>query len=486
MSSSQALFHLHLQVELNEKYATLTFPQREIHEYGAGHNSLGNSANLKAVQQAVHPNLTDQHFVRPFNDHDEKSEIRHLAFTTFESAFASMSHSAFATHKAVLLRPDDFHLLIIQGFARFLQQYPEDFRSSVVTFTGKTQITIAGIDPTEMDNWEHLPKGFAGLIKSYLAYPELADALLQTYSDSTHADAIAKAATLMGTFSAYFSYLTATACYIPRFILQGTVEDWDKLANLPKQILSTLPPSAKNQPAGLTLLYRWLERLQPILDKMQAARRGAMDPAFWNSFYQFHSQSGVNTISGNFVYFYPFLKDIQYHSGNSNHQEKNFAERLKINHFILGDSITLGHYHQFHTRGPTSLDLPANIINVDFKLRTTDEHGQSVDYDMGIKAGIVTFKESVLSEQRGSALRTHVDYSIFYKSKLPPRNYRPIEKTSVETDSTAKPVTAQENTAAAAASTQASNPHTVFKKKTFRFEIEADVPEENSSKPLAK
>ena len=205
---------LQLKVKLNEKYAALTFTQRDVKKNGK-HHSFGDEVGLNEIEAQLHDHLPAENFIKHFDDHGEKTQFRHERHESFESAVASMAHYAFATHKGIILRPDDLHLLIIQGFARFLQQYPDDFRECVVKFTGKKDIKIFNFEPNSLDEWKFLPKGFAGLVQNCLTHPELGACLLQSYSDSTIEDATVKAITLLGTFSAYFNYSAVTRCYIP-------------------------------------------------------------------------------------------------------------------------------------------------------------------------------------------------------------------------------------------------------------------------------
>jgi hypothetical protein len=254
-----------------------------------------------------------------------------------------------------------------------------------------------------------MPEGFAVMIRKLISVPETADLLLQNYSETTEIDKTVKAITLMGTFSAYFEYVEGTMCHIPQFILKGTVEDWNKLRTLPERLIAQLnlkDCTAPEKEKGPNLLHRWLTRLQPILKAMYLGRTGETDIEFWQSFYKYKSHSGGNTVTGNIVYFYPFLKRPHW---------RDDLEDIRVNEYILGREVTLGRKEDYNVLGPRTDELTANFIEVDFLLED-QQKGEVLRYDMGMKGGIVAYKESP-----SKTLSTHVDYSIFYKSRTPTR-----------------------------------------------------------------
>ncbi|AUH72625.1 DUF4419 domain-containing protein [Legionella sainthelensi] len=406
---------LELDVELTESTATLTF--RNI-TYNTGINPdidecnenewVAKKHDLARIQRKTHPNIPAENFVRSFQDvKEDKAFTNKFYYDQFDSAFGSMVHTAFGRHQAIEIKPDDIHMLVLQGLARFFQHFQEDFRQFGVSFQGKKKIKINIPDIDNNEYWNRVPYGFANIIRELISVPETADVILQNYSNSTQVDKAVKAITLMGMFSTYFDYTLETMCFIPKFILQGTVEDWNKLNSIPEKIITQLRLKeyiSAEKANGPQILYRWLNRLQPILNAMYMGRTGRVDVEFWQSFYKFKSHSGGNTVTGNIVYFYPFLKRAQ---------KKSQVVEYRINEYILGNEITLGHKSSGKLLGPKTDELPVNFVEVDFKLEEIRKD-EIRHYDMGMKGGIVAFQQ-----EAGKKLSAHMDYSIFYKKRKP-------------------------------------------------------------------
>ncbi|MBI2786055.1 MAG: DUF4419 domain-containing protein [Legionella longbeachae] len=399
--------NLQLNVDVTENATILTFNNYQLEE--KYHDKDWTSNDLKTIEKNIHQNIPEENFVRPFeiSSTENAPVMEKLWSKKFNSAFSLMTHQAFQKHQGIKIRPDDIHLLIIQGIARFLQEYSEDFRDTFVSFKGRKEITVIMDDIENKKDWEKMPKGFANLIRQLIKVPDVANLLLQNYSQSTKTDKRIKEITLMGSFSAYFEYIASTKCFIPQFILTGTAEDWEKIYALPEKLINHLKLQDDlelEKPNGINLMHRWLSRLQPILQTMYLARTGKAEPEFWNNFYKYKSHSGGNTISGNIVYFYPFLSEQ-----SPKKKEGVCSEKLSINDYILDKDVTLGQKDKYgYIKGPGSGRLSVNFISVDFKL----EH-LNVLYEMGITAGMVAYSET----QR--VLTPHANYSIFYKKDKP-------------------------------------------------------------------
>ncbi|MFT4058203.1 MAG: DUF4419 domain-containing protein [Legionella sp.] len=370
--------------------------------------------HLDQIQRKLHPHILSENFIHSFTNpyNDNKALMNNLVYESFGSAFGSMVHTAFAKHEPIELRPDDIHLLIMQGVARFLQKYPNDFKKSMKPISNEREINLTFLN--EQIDWDNVPFAFAEKLRQWIKNTKLISLLLQNYSQTTEIDKKVKAVTLMGACSAYVTFSIATLCFIPQFVLQGTKEDWCKIGRLGDNLIRELVLNEKHKGEGVNLLYRWLQRLRPILKNMYAARMGETNSEFWQSFYKFESHSGGNTITGNIIYFYPFL--INRASSNSD------VADLRINEYILGEDITLGRLHNGSLIGPRSDSLPTNITSIDFTLN----NGSTAD-EMGMKAGIVAFKKNP-----NNRLSAHVDYSIFYKKphdKISSnRNNEPLKK----------------------------------------------------------
>jgi hypothetical protein len=402
-----------LTAVLTQTSATLSFANPPAHK---GYNPGVEKQNLKAVQASTHDKIPAQNFIRPLIDREGTDPaIRQSGYTVYSSAFSSMAHYAFAQHHAMVIRPDDIHLLILQGISRFIQIYSEDFRPSLASFTGKKELEIRNDELTETDPliWTLLPEGFASLIREDVP-GEVVDVLLQDYSETTQIEREVKAVTLMGTFSAYFQYAASTLCFIPEFVLKGTEKDWELLAQIPQkliQLLNLRECAGNEKENGTHLLCRWLTRLAPIVEQMYQSRCGNPDSAFWHSFYKFQESSGSDYVTGNIVYFYPFLqKSVHF---------RIYPGEFVLNEYIMQrEGITLAKQDKtggFHSgpeyAGPTTNLLPANVVDVNFQWKKS---GQA--YNMAMKAGIFAFN---VTPKPKESVSTFTDYTIFFRDRQP-------------------------------------------------------------------
>lgn len=402
-----------LSVELSKDKAVLTFANQR---QNSNHRDQSkNYSSLKEIQDEAHQKLPDDHFIHAFTDTTVDAKKRFIVYdSNSNSAFLSMVHTAFANHYPLEIRPDDIHLLITQGIAHLFQHYPEDFRPIFVPFDNKQELQVLIPDIEDKSCWEAIPEGFANIVKSRIFKPEFADLLMQDYSNTTKIDHITKGITLMGAFSVYFSMSVGTMCFIPQFTLTGTVEDWDKIADMPKQIIQQLnlqDDDKHERKDGIALLHRWLTRLEPVLTRMSAARKGEVNSEFWSSFYKYHSESGGNTITGNMVYFFPFLKNIR--------------NELQLNQYIMGPKVTMqgstryvvnGDEYEHGENGPGTTEFPVNFIGVDFNL----ELGPDQVYPMGMKGGMTAHTQ----DPSTNCVRSHFSISMFYRHNMPVKSAR--------------------------------------------------------------
>lgn len=395
-----------LQVNKSDTSVVLTFLNPPEHK---GYKPTFTESRLAQIQKDTHSGVAQENYIRALSgDNGKDPLLKKQEYTVYNSGVASMLHYAFKEHLPVTLSPDDIHLLVVQGFNRFVQMYPEDFRNALVSFQGKKDLLVrndmlSDIDP---ESWDVVPAGFASLIREEVP-PAVVDLMLQDYSQTTKIERQVKAVTLMGTFSSYFNYTVSTMCFIPEFVLKGTEQDWEKVAQIPHQLIKLLNLSARQgneAEKGTHLLHRWLTRLMPILDEFYRARCGKADPNFWEEFYKNKDSSGTARLSGRIVYFYPFLYEKR--------GDNIVPNKYILNNWIMGDQVTLGaRDSDYNYDGPATILLPANIVEVDFKWNDLGDV-----YEMGMKAGI--FAHFIDNANR-RMLSTYTDWTIFYKNRQP-------------------------------------------------------------------
>jgi hypothetical protein len=178
---------LQMSARLTDISATLSFitppPAPAYKSYTPGIHR-----DLRAVESSIHPEIYSRNFIRHFKPAKDVTTGIQEYVSEFDSAFGSMVHTAFGKHQPIKLRPDDIHLLIVQGFSRFIQKYSEDFRKLFVTYQAKKKITVRLNDINDIESWEQMPSLFAANIRQFIKTPETADLLMQDYSETTETD----------------------------------------------------------------------------------------------------------------------------------------------------------------------------------------------------------------------------------------------------------------------------------------------------------
>jgi len=145
--------------------------------------------------------------------------------------FLTTIHLSFAEHRPLVLSPDMFWLLIVQGFAIHVNQDPEKYRKLLVKHQGKATIQIRRDDfiKGSPDNaWDEAVPEITDKIKAYTK-DDINALIVQKFSTTSSNDTLAYQITLMDALNNYFTYEVHTLCGIPEIRLNGTPDDWQKL-----------------------------------------------------------------------------------------------------------------------------------------------------------------------------------------------------------------------------------------------------------------
>ena len=179
--------------------------------------------------------------------------------------------SAYSYHNPVVLSPDVIWLLISQGFSHYVNENSERLRNLFVDFEGRKTLTVEtgkNIFAPDMD-WDAVTADFVKEVRSNLKNKDMADMMLADFSTSGQAEVIASRVTLMNTVEKYFEYkMDEAICGIPYITLQGTPDDWKKIAAKVKQL--------RNYDMGW-----WADELEPIIQEFINASQGNPDREFW-------------------------------------------------------------------------------------------------------------------------------------------------------------------------------------------------------------
>ena len=129
------------------------------------------------------------------------------------------------------MSPNVIWQLILNKFSRYVNYNSEELRKHFVNFNGKKDITCIRIG-TFKDIYKYeddIIEEFCNKISENIG-SELTEALTPNFSTSTKESIIAGKVSIMATFKKYFRYRVGMCtCGIPYIILEGNLEDWEKI-----------------------------------------------------------------------------------------------------------------------------------------------------------------------------------------------------------------------------------------------------------------
>jgi hypothetical protein len=222
-----------------------------------------------------------------------------VAGVAFHPVVAAI-HLAYHDHRPLILSPDAVWLLIAQGFANHVNANAEEMRPQLVSHAGKATIIVRRNDffkGSPENPWAEVFDEFSTCIRGHLG-AQTHDLLLPTFSTTGAVERAAAQVVLLDAMQSYFSYEVHTYCGIPRIGLEGTVEDWQRLAERVRGF----------ERFGLGW---WVSALGPILDEFVQAARGEATASFWKVIYKQENGSGGPFTSGWITAFFPYFKHRQ-------------------------------------------------------------------------------------------------------------------------------------------------------------------------------
>ena len=225
---------------------------------------------------------------------------------------------AFSFHHPVVLSPDMFWLLICQGVAQHVNLHSESLRVKFVQHTGKVPIEVRRDDfiKGSLENpWSEVIDEICKEVGKHIG--SMQDLFIPNFSTTSATDRTVAAITLLDAVESFFEYRFYSLCGIPEITLEGTVEDWETLAD-------------RVEAFSEFDLEWWLVPLRPILRELVAAARGDMRKAFWESIYKFESESGGDVITGWITAFFPYFWDTHGNPTVKNKWLVNGGEKLQL------------------------------------------------------------------------------------------------------------------------------------------------------------
>ena len=139
--------------------------------------------------------------------------------------------NAYFNHCPIKVSPNVIWQLILNNFSKYVNDNSERLRKKFVDFEGKKNLTCVRIGKLEdADKYtDDIIKDYCNQISQNIG-KELIDVLTPNYSTSTSESIISGQVSIMSTFKKYFNYdLFMISCGIPYIILEGNLNDWEKI-----------------------------------------------------------------------------------------------------------------------------------------------------------------------------------------------------------------------------------------------------------------
>jgi hypothetical protein len=227
----------------------------------------------------------------------QNSQINYRSQAPFLNAFVQ----AYNNHGDIVLSPDDVWFQILSQVSKYIDSNAEALRSKFVSHDGKKFLSVTTPLGVGEERWQE----FFVLMKEELrsnTVPGVVDALESKFSTTGLVESMLSVGTIMSGFAKYFDYgRCIPMCGIRHVMFMGTLDDWvglkSKLLGL-KQFVGT--------PGDF--LDRYIEGLEPILDKFISTYSGNEEREFWDKIMNItHGSLGSGTtsyISGWILKFY--------------------------------------------------------------------------------------------------------------------------------------------------------------------------------------
>ena len=222
-------------------------------------------------------------------------------------------YSAYENHLPIRLTPDIIWLLIVQGFAFYINFNAEFLRRRFVNFGNKNTLKVNipkyhSYKEMKSEDYENMFENFTKQIKENIG-EELVNTIDFNFSTSNKITKVVGYTSIMSAMKKYFKFKgIGYCCNYPYIILEGTLEDWESILKKTKEL-------SKYD------LEKWAAILEFVLSKIIEAKKGKINKEFWKEIlyqdkideriledYKFKTIQ-VDGIKGWFLLFFPYFKD---------------------------------------------------------------------------------------------------------------------------------------------------------------------------------
>jgi hypothetical protein len=267
------------------------------------------------------------------------------------NALVHAVHLAFATHRPLVLSPDMVWLTLVQGFAHHVAANAEELRPRLVSHEGKKLLVVQRPDfvrGSPENPWAEVFRSFGDAIRADVK-PEGYALVVERFSTTGPVVQAAYEIALMDAYAPFFSFGFVVGCGIPTVTLEGTEDDWSKIAT----------KAARFQDWGLGW---WTEKVLPILDNLARAAAGDVDVPFWRDIYKLKKAYGADILNGWFCKLFPYLADPVTGRATRKNVLVTEDEGIRSTSFPTGISQVPFTWKDRH--GERRMDLLAGVVGV--------------------------------------------------------------------------------------------------------------------------
>jgi len=205
-------------------------------------------------------------------------ETKKLGYGSYNAPVLASFYQAHIDHFPIRIKPDDIWLLIVQAFSYHVNLNSEQLRNKFVNFDGKTALVCNSLCDSPKEINKEIASNFSEQINSqmekYLG-KEVLDNLSPEFSTTDYNSIIIFKISIMNAFKKYFEYemLGMSGCGIPYIILEGTIQDYEKIISKTKFLEK--------------YDFSWYtKRIIPHIEKMLDAKKGKIDIDFFKNIIQ--------------------------------------------------------------------------------------------------------------------------------------------------------------------------------------------------------
>lgn len=230
------------------------------------------------------------------SDFNDKVISGNFSTEILANSLAEASFSAYYDHRTLILSPDHIWITLTQGLANHVNQDAENLRHHFVDHEGKLKLVVKRDDFIKMgdNNWPSVFSEFSEKIALHIGRKNHAH-FIADFSTTGVIEKSVSELVLLNAMNNYFEFVLSTFCGIPKFILEGEVNDWISIRN-------------RVSGWGMYGLDWWVDQLLPCLDQFILAAKGDVDKNWWRSWFKEKSEgSGDIYLSGHITKFFPYI-----------------------------------------------------------------------------------------------------------------------------------------------------------------------------------